>query len=435
MQLTPYLISFPLPDDPTQTLLFATKTCAMILLPATTYADLRQGRVDAELAESLMEMGFWVESEDAERMEVMGYLHELNRLNPNLTLAIVLGLECNFRCRYCFEGEQKGNKAMDDATTDQLITFIKKRFVQGKKRLRLEVYGGEPLLYIRRLISLAQRLKPFVEERGGEFVIDLVSNGSLLTEKVVDELNRWGLDGVKVTLDGPPENHNHFRPFKSGEPSFEIIVANLAKVCGKTKIRLGGNYTIDNFRSFPPILDALAAKGITPERLERVNFNIVMQVKDQITRNEYLGGCCTINEPWLREAALYVREEVFRRGYPIAEFSPAPCAVEVDDAYTVNYDGGLYKCVTWVGHEQFRIGDVWRGVDKVYRENHHAFHWQKEAGCRECPYLPLCFGGCRYMAYQRDGHMAKVDCKKPFLDATLEKMLLQDLRYRYGAGE
>jgi len=27
-----------------------------------------------------------------------------------------------------------------------------------------------------------------------------------------------------------------------------------------------------------------------------------------------------------------------------------------------------------------------------------------------------------------------VDCRKPFLDATLEAMLLQDVRYKYGYG-
>jgi hypothetical protein len=37
------------------------------------------------------------------------------------------------------------------------------------------------------------------------------------------------------------------------------------------------------------------------------------------------------------------------------------------------------------------------------------------------------------MAYQREGSMAKVDCRKDFLDATLEKMLRQDLKYRYAA--
>ena len=77
-----------------------------------------------------------------------------------------------------------------------------------------------------------------------------------------------------------------------------------------------------------------------------------MQVKDTITSNEYIGGCATINEPWLGDAALHVRKEVFRRGYPMGEIVPQPCAVEIDDAFTVHYDGSLYKCVTWVGHEQ-----------------------------------------------------------------------------------
>ena len=71
-------------------------------------------------------------------------------------------------------------------------------------------------------------------------------------------------------------------------------------------------------------------------------------------------------------------------------------------------------------------------MSEDYQGNHHIGHWKKEKKCQKCSYLPLCFGGCRYMAYQRDGHMAKVDCRKPFLDATLEPMLFQDLRYRYG---
>lgn len=432
MQLTPYLISFPHPDDPGQVVLFAAKTGAVIVLLQEDFADLQQGRAEGEHIEPLREMDFLVESVAQERQAVLGYLDEINRLSPNLTVAIILGLECNFSCRYCFQGEQKGKKNMSDATAEQLVAYIKQRFTPGKKKLQLQLYGGETLLYKQRIISLAAQLKPFVEAQGGELVIDLVSNGSLLTPQVVEELNQWGLDGVKVTLDGPPKNHNHFRPFKNGSPSFEIIVNNLAKVCTKTKIRLGGNFTRDNFRSFPPILDTLAAQGITPDRLELVNFNIVMQINDTIANNTYHGGCCTINETWLQEASLHVREEVFKRGYSLGELGPEPCAVEVDDAFSVNHDGSLYKCITWVGHEQFKIGDIWQGVDERYKETHHLGHWQKEGKCRECQYLPLCFGGCRYMAYQRDGSMAKVDCRKEFLDATLEKMLMQDLKYRYG---
>lgn len=431
MQLTPYLIFFPHPDDPGQVVLFAAKTGALIVLPQEDFSRLQQGRAEAEHIEPLVEMGFLVESVEQERQAVYGFLDEINRVNPTLTVAVVLGMNCNFACRYCFQGGQKNGKSMDDRTADQMVAFIQERFQPGKQKLQLQIYGGEPLLYTNRIISLARQLKPFVEEQGGELSIDLVTNGSLLTPQVVEALNQWGLDGVKVTLDGPPENHDHFRPFKNGSPSFATIVANLKDIRGKTKIRLGGNYTSENYRSFPPILDHLAAQGLTPDTVELVNFNIVMQVNGASEGNAYHGGCCNVNEPWLREATLHVREEVFRRGYPIAEPGPQPCAVEVEDAFTVNHDGSLYKCVTWAGNERFRIGDIWQGIDSGYRETHHLGHWKKEAECRECKYLPLCFGGCRYMAFQREGSMTRVDCQKDFLAATFTKMLTQDLKYRY----
>ncbi len=122
-------------------------------------------------------------------------------------------------------------------------------------------------------------------------------------------------------------------------------------------------------RQFGPLLDLLAGHGLTPDKIELVNFNIVLKVNDKLTANEYQGGCATINEPWLREASLSVREEVYRRGYNVPELGPQPCAVEVDDAFTVHYDGSLYKCVTWVGHQQFKIGDIWQGVDEKYRRD------------------------------------------------------------------
>jgi len=54
----------------------------------------------------------------------------------------------------------------------------------------------------------------------------------------------------------------------------------------------------------------------------------------------------------------------------------------------------------------------------------------KNPDCAECVYLPLCFGGCRYMAYLRDGNIDKLDCKKEYFDAALETLLKQDIRYR-----
>ena len=179
----------------------------------------------------------------------------------------------------------------------------------------------------------------------------------------------------------------------------------------------------------------MATEGIDPKKFENVNFNIVMEVGDKITNNDYIGGCASMNDPWLKEAALHVRQEVFKRGCTVPELGPAPCAVDIDDAFTVHYNGDIYKCVTLVGHEQFKVGEVSQGIDMGFKRPAAPYfldHWQSEEKCRECPYLPMCFGGCRYMAYQRDGDMARVDCKKDFLDAALKEMLLQELKYRYG---
>jgi len=63
-------------------------------------------------------------------------------------------------------------------------------------------------------------------------------------------------------MDGPAANHNQYRSFKSGTPSFDTIVANLKEVCGLTRIALHGNYDQDNYRSFPDLLDDLPALGL-----------------------------------------------------------------------------------------------------------------------------------------------------------------------------
>jgi len=54
--------------------------------------------------------------------------------------------------------------------------------------------------------------------------------------------------------------------------------------------------------------------------------------------------------------------------------------------------------------------------------------WKNEE-CAQCAYLPLCFGGCRYMALLRDGKIDKPDCKKDYLDTSLEGLIKQDIKF------
>jgi sulfatase maturation enzyme AslB (radical SAM superfamily) len=76
-----------------------------------------------------------------------------------MNVSVIVNLHCNFRCRYCYEGNQKGSSFMSEETADQLISFIKKRFQPDMTRLTLDFYGGEPLLSVNLIRHIAGSLQ------------------------------------------------------------------------------------------------------------------------------------------------------------------------------------------------------------------------------------------------------------------------------------
>jgi uncharacterized protein len=318
---------------------------------------------------------------------------------------------------------------MSDDTIGQLIEFIKAKFTSDKKTLNIDFYGGEPLLSKGPIKYISEALQAFTRERGAEYAFTLVTNGSLFTRKVAEELAPVGLRAIKVTLDGPAEIHNRYRPFRTGAGSFDVIVRNLKETCDIVKIGIGGNFDSGNYEKFIPLLDYLEKEGLTPDRVSQVKFSPVMKrPAGDTSPADYVDGCMSINEPWLFKADLLLREEVLRRGYPMPKLLPMPCQVEITDTYVVNFDGAIYKCPTFIGRRGYEIGNLKDGITD-YREAYRLDIWKNEK-CLECEYLPLCFGGCRYMAYIRDGNIDSIDCKKAYMDATLETLIRQDITFR-----
>ena len=71
--------------------------------------------------------------------------------------------------------------------------------------------------------------------------------------------------------------------------------------------------------------------------------------------------------------------------------APMFCMVENSDGFVVNFDGTMYKCPAFIGHDEYVIGDLTTGV-RDYRETHKLDIWKNEE-CVGCAYLPFCFGG------------------------------------------
>lgn len=431
MKPSQYLLSLPSTTHSDCSLLFSTKRASLCLLDHDDANNLIDGQLPDD-CDDLKALGMVVGNQDQEKQQVFDFYNELNRLNKKMTIDVVLGMACNFDCLYCYEGSLKGKSAMDAATVAQLISFAKTQITDAMDVMHLVFYGGETLLYTEQLKQIAASLQKFCQANKTKFSFTIVTNGSLLTAKLIKELTVLGLGYIKVTIDGPPENHNKFRPFKNGAPSFDTIVDNLIAIKGLVQIGLGGNYTKDNYNTFPSLLDLLVERGLGPDDFALVSFNIAIAVQDKFANPEFSGGCASITEPWLVEAYLHVREECLKRGFKVPQTTPEVCAIHIDNVFSVHYDGTLYKCLPFAGREQFKAGDIWKGPIDI-SHTYHLDHWQKEEKCSDCIYLPLCYGGCRYMEYQRSGILEKVDCKMKFYDATLAQSLNMDVKYLHSA--
>jgi uncharacterized protein len=272
-------------------------------------------------------------------------------------------------------------------------------------------------------------LKPFAESRGVSYTFTLVTNGSLLKKQAAEDLVQLGLTSAQITLDGPAENHNRYRPFKSGAGSFDTIIKNIKETCDLVKIAIGGNFDRANYPKFVSLLEYLKEEGLTSDKLAAVKFAPIMNLPEgERSLVDYREGCISVNEPWLLSAEALLREEILKHGYKTPKAMPITCMVETRDSYVVNFDGVIYKCPAFIGKEGFAVGDLESGVGD-YASSYKLGIW-KNQGCAECEYLPLCFGGCRYMAFVRDRDISKLDCKKAYLDNALERLVKQDIAYR-----
>lgn len=416
---------------PGRLLLVATRRCAVLELSETLWDRVCTG---GDLTESertaLTRLGVLVPNRDAERDEMQATFDTINSASRCLEVTVTLTLECNLACPYCYEDPFRGHFVMSNETADLLVQRLSERMAAGWD-LTVDFYGGEALIRLDLLRDIATRLKDAAVIHGVIFTFNLFSNGVLLTRPVMEELLALGLTAVRLTIDGPPDIHNNQRPFVSGKGSFDVIMKNLREVHDLVPVDLGGNFTRDNYRRFPELLDMLLDQGINPAMMKEVSFSPIMPKADGSVSGDFGSACACTGEPWAIEANLFLRREVLRRGFPVSKLKPSACMIEFANDLVVGYDGGLYKCPVFMGQEELKIGTLADGIND-YRESHKLDIWKNDE-CLDCAYLPLCFGGCRFFRKLQTGAIDGVDCRRAMLDASLEQIVLQDLARRHSS--
>lgn len=423
MYLSKYLKAYPSKTQPDQILLYSTVRGSTAMVPAELYLSALRGELSEPEQQTLKKLGMMVDDLDEERDLMRGSLERMNQRSRRFDAMIILNLDCNLECVYCYEENFRVAQYMSPETAKLVVERLREQMVAGMD-VAVSFYGGEPLLSEDLIREISLPLQEAAQQNNVRFSFSLVTNGTLLTRETALRLLPLGLKAAKFTLDGPPEIHDRQRPYASGSGSFDTILDNLAEICDLLAIQLSGNFYREEYRLFPKVLDRMVERGITPEKMKLVQFAPVLP---KAGCAEYSSGCACTSDPWLMEAATYLREEIMRRGFPTPKPAVSACMVELNNNLVVNYDGTLYKCPGLMGWEGYSMGTL-AGGSTDYSESHALRNWQNET-CLDCAYLPICFGGCRFLNLLQGKGVAEVDCRRAFLDATLESTLLQNIKY------
>ncbi len=455
MHASIYNVSVPLPGRD-EVFLMNTFTDAQLVVSSdvATLLDRAGGSVaftDEERAalDELTRHGFLVDSRTAERQAVDEFFTSFREDTAQLRVTVLTTLQCNFACDYCFQGDHgdynKHAHKMSPETAGRVSDWIDARLDEVRPAsFSLTFFGGEPLLNLPVMYEMAERAWVSTQARGVAQRLNLITNGLLLTPDIVDRLLPYGLNGIKVTLDGDRETHNRMRPLRGGQGTFDRIVQNIRRIAGKCQIAIGGNFDASSVDSFPALLDFLKEQEFAGD-LAKVAFKPIIgnaspaQPKGLIpltavgSNGKPLNGTCMTTAGrggggtpcdtchFVDEKMSFLRDETRKRGFPTPDgVHMGPCELHKRHAYTIGPEGSLYACPGFTGEAALSTGhidgrhDAWR--EGVAARFEALAPWKQ---CGDCSFVPVCGGGCSVAAHTELGDMNAPSCHKSSFEAAL----------------
>ncbi len=273
---------------------------------------------------------------------------------------VVVSRDCTLRCEYCYLHKHPDNHYDMDAvltSVDKLLNYYHSATSEDKIKpgVVLGLYP-EPWVDIQKtqklivsILRLLRKYPKFVTN----YMIMLGTNGVKLHEEI-PILNKIKSNlAVNVTLDGIKEQHDMYRVFADGSPSWDIVRCNVLKYQDKyniyeTKVTIGPGSIKYIFDSVTFLWNDMG--------MNDVNINVVFEdlwgdkeekrkhlhdYEDQLEKlyhyildndlvgKKYVSLICSRNIPFDKNNA--------------AEFQPKPyCGAAM--MRSIDVDGGIYPC-------------------------------------------------------------------------------------------
>lgn len=399
-----YNITIPLRQG--RRLVFNSLTMALAVWEAEDVAGFEkicageQAEVAPERIKDLRFGGFIVDEEldQVEALHKMYVQHRFNAAHVILTIAPTLG--CNFKCDYCFQGQDKEFTTMGEDVQDAIVAMVERAVSRGVKILGVAWYGGEPLLEKEVIESLSRRIDAACKKGGAKFSASIVTNGYNLDLEMARFLQRWGVNWAQITLDGTAEYHDIRRPLLGGQGSFERIVENLKAIVDEVSITFAIRINIDdrNRDDIRALIEYLAEQGLG----HRKNLKLYFAPIEAMTEGCHVIQSITMGKTPYSELEASLYQYGYKAGLTALQFPPrfhGVCAAVRPSSFVILPNGDIHKCWDTVATPERKNGTIFE-LDEL-RESELLRQWIKwtpfeNSTCRDCKILPNCAGACGY---------------------------------------
>ncbi len=259
---------------------------------------------------------------------------------------------CNLKCKYCYEGNDKDGQSMDKDTVQKSIEYMMTQYTeQEDSSLIVQFHGGEPLINLELIKYTIEELEEKFKQNRNNLHFGITTNGILLNRKISEYLCEKMTYDFSISIDGNESSNDKNRITLADEGTYQKVIKNAIEALSfKPDIRIRMTYDTSNVAelsnniihfielgfknivSIPNYYD----KNWSNEHMELL-LNQMHKVKDYNNSNK------------LSDVHISILEDYF--------FKKNPCSGGVSNFHISPY-GCIYPCSYAVNHEEFCLGNV-----------------------------------------------------------------------------
>jgi uncharacterized protein len=387
-------------------------------LNSNVFKEYEKYNIDKSGFDTLTEYGIITEqSEDDEKkgafeLDKSKRQIRLNRSETRLSFTIMPTNSCNFRCYYCYESLSKvDSPGMSESTLNDLLKMFAKLLETGiYTHLKVDYYGGEPLLKLPNIIALQKATLELCKMHNVFLDSSIVTNGLLLTQETIALLLEHKILSAQVTLDGSEKTHNKRRRFpENPDKNYETIMENIFNSPENFKINIRINLDKFNEGEQYDLVKDMMLKKIWPYK-KNISFYIAhVRDRDNPNKDSLIPmDSFLIEELEFRMWTVIEYNKIipgnkakFNFTYP-SLFQNAGCGLALSkNSVVIDENGDFFKCWEAVGVDKLKLGcinDILNGVSfselgkDWITQDANRVTW----GCNNCNFMPICSFKCPF---------------------------------------